>query len=220
MQDLSYLIFVRPICFPTLERFCYLLYVYFYFVFSLCCLSLLIILLSRPPIKTSSLGCFTDHNYHWPDRDQTKTVLLYFYQQSLALWCLHVEHGQAKFRQMDRRKTFLLPNYLRRLILQAVNARTTNRKIKSGPNCWVLLQLSAAQTALAVIGNIAFPSGRNNGKIISSPFTGDEFTRSPPVAPRLPRSNVRNVFPRLSQTAPIELMFGGVWDKCTIIMWM
>ena len=67
-----------------------------------------------------------------------------------------------------------------------------------------------AQTALAVIGNIAFPSGRNKGKIISFTFTGDEFTRSPPVAPRLPSSNVRNVFPRLLQTARIELMFGGV----------
>ena len=77
-----------------------------------------------------------------------------------------------------------------------------------------------AQTAFAVISNIAFPSGRNKGKIISFTFTGDEFTRSPPVAPRLPSSNLRNVFPRLSQTAPIELMFGGVLDKCIIIMWM
>ena len=67
-----------------------------------------------------------------------------------------------------------------------------------------------SQANLAVIGNIAFHSGRNKGKIISFTFTGDEFTRSPPVAPRLPSSNLRNVFPRLSQTAPIELMFGGV----------
>ena len=51
-------------------------------------------------------------------------------------------------------------------------------------------------------------------------FTGDEFTRSPPVATRLSTSNSRNVFPSLSQTAPIELMFGRVWHKCIIIMWM
>ena len=60
-----------------------------------------------------------------------------------------------------------------------------------------------AQPALGVIGNIAFPLRRTKGKIISSPFTGDEFTRSLPVAPRLPTSDVRNVF-------PIELIFGGV----------
>ena len=65
-------------------------------------------------------------------------------------------------------------------------------------------------TALAVIGNIAFPLGRNKGNILSSSFTGDEFTPSPPVAPRLPTNNVRNAFSRLSQTAPIEIIFGGV----------
>ena len=64
------------------------------------------------------------------------------------------------------------------------------------------------------------PLGRNKGKIISFTFTGDEFTRSPAVAPRLSSRNIRNVFPSLSQSAPIELMFCGVWDKCTIIMWM
>ena len=68
-----------------------------------------------------------------------------------------------------------------------------------------------SQTALGVIGNIAFPLGRKKGKIISFTFTGDKFKQSPPVAPRLPSSyNDRNVFRRLSQTAPIELMFGGV----------
>ena len=67
-----------------------------------------------------------------------------------------------------------------------------------------------SQTALAVNGNIAFPSGGNKGKIISFTFTGDEFTQSPLVAPRLPSRNVRNVFPSLLQNAPIELMFGGV----------
>ena len=39
-----------------------------------------------------------------------------------------------------------------------------------------------AQSALGVIGNIAFPSSRNKGKIVSPPFTEDEFTRSPSVA--------------------------------------
>ena len=39
-----------------------------------------------------------------------------------------------------------------------------------------------AQPALGVIGNIAFTSSRNKGKIISPPFTEDDFTRSPPVA--------------------------------------
>ena len=63
---------------------------------------------------------------------------------------------------------------------------------------------------LSCIGNIVFPSGRNKGKIISFTFTGDEFTRSLPVAPRLPSRNVRNVFPSLLQSAPIELMFCGV----------
>ena len=55
---------------------------------------------------------------------------------------------------------------------------------------------SPAQTSIAVMGNIAFPSGRNKGNIISFTFTGDEFTRSPSVAPRLPSSNLRNVFNR------------------------
>ena len=64
-----------------------------------------------------------------------------------------------------------------------------------------------SQTALAVIGNIAFHSARNKGKIISFTFTGDEFTQSPPAT-----SNVKNVFPRQLQTAPIELIFCGVWD--------
>ena len=73
----------------------------------------------------------------------------------------------------------------------------------------LIINRPGAQTALAVNGNIAFPSGGNKGKIISFTFTGDEFTRSPPVAPRLSTSNDRNVSPRLSQTAPIELMFGG-----------
>ena len=40
----------------------------------------------------------------------------------------------------------------------------------------------AAQSALAVIGNIALSLSKNKGKIINSPFTGDEFTRSPSVA--------------------------------------
>ena len=84
----------------------------------------------------------------------------------------------------------------------------------------VFVEHPSAQASLAVIGIIAFPSGRNKGKIISFTFTGDEFTRSPPVVPRLPSRNVRNVFLSLSQSAPIELMFGAVWDKCTIIMWM
>ena len=70
--------------------------------------------------------------------------------------------------------------------------------------------MDISQTALGVIGNIAFPSGRNKGKLISFTFTGDDFNRRPPVAPRLLTSNDKNVFPRLSQTAPIELMFDGV----------
>ena len=67
-----------------------------------------------------------------------------------------------------------------------------------------------SQSALDVIDNIAFPSSRNKGKFISPPFTEDEFTRSPPVALSLPTSDVSYVFPRLSQTSPIELIFGGV----------
>ena len=59
-----------------------------------------------------------------------------------------------------------------------------------------------------VIGNIAFSSSRNNGKIVSPPFTEDKFTRSPPVAQRLPTSYVKDVFPRLSHPFPIELIFG------------
>ena len=39
-----------------------------------------------------------------------------------------------------------------------------------------------SQSALAVIGNIAFSLSKKKGKIINSPFSGDEFTRSPPVA--------------------------------------
>ena len=69
----------------------------------------------------------------------------------------------------------------------------------------------SSQTALGVIGNIAFPLGENKGKNLSFTFTGDEFNQSPPVAPRLSTNNDRNVLLRLSQTAPIELMFGGVW---------
>ena len=37
-----------------------------------------------------------------------------------------------------------------------------------------------------------------------------EFTQILPVAQRLPNSNAKNVFPRVLQTAPIELTFGGV----------
>ena len=62
------------------------------------------------------------------------------------------------------------------------------------------------KNAIAVIGDIAIPSGMNKGMIITFTFTGDEFTRSLPVAP----SYIRIVFSRLSKTAPIELMFGGV----------
>ena len=80
--------------------------------------------------------------------------------------------------------------------------------------------LSMAPTALGVIGNIAFLLGRNKEKIISFTFTGDEFTRSLPVAPRLSPSNNRNVFLRLLQTALIELTSGGVWYKFIIIVWM
>ena len=69
---------------------------------------------------------------------------------------------------------------------------------------------SVSQSTLAVIGNIAFSSSRNKGKFISPPFTEDEFTRGPPVALSLPTSDVSYVFPRLSQTSPIELIFGGV----------
>ena len=58
---------------------------------------------------------------------------------------------------------------------------------------WENAPVYIAQTALAVIGNIAFPSGRNKGKIVSFTFTVDEFTRSPPIAPRLLTSNIRNV---------------------------
>ena len=65
-----------------------------------------------------------------------------------------------------------------------------------------------AQPALDVLGIIAFPSSRNKGKIISPPFTEYEFTRSLPVAQCLPTSDVRNVLPRLSQTSPIEVIFG------------
>ena len=75
------------------------------------------------------------------------------------------------------------------------------------------------QTALGVIGNIEFPSGGKDYKLYLH-VTRDEFNGSPPVAPRLLTSNNRNVFPRLSQTAPIELMFGRVWYKFIIIMWM
>ena len=70
--------------------------------------------------------------------------------------------------------------------------------------------ISYITDCVGVIGNIAFPLGRNIGKIISFTFFGDEFNLSPPVAPRLLTSNDRNVFLRLSQAAPIELMFGGV----------
>ena len=77
---------------------------------------------------------------------------------------------------------------------------------------------AVSQTALAVIGNIAFPSGRNKEKIISFTFTGDKFTRSSPVEPRLWTNNLKNVFRRLWQTAPIELMFGKVGDECIIGM--
>ena len=73
-----------------------------------------------------------------------------------------------------------------------------------------LSALSVATLRLAVIGNIAFSSSKKKGKIINSPFTGDEFTRSPSVAQKLPKSDVREIFQRLLQTAPIELIFGGV----------
>ena len=61
------------------------------------------------------------------------------------------------------------------------------------------------QSTLGVIGNIAFPSSRNKGKI---PYTDNEFTWSAPVAKWLPISDVRNVLPSLSQTSSIELRFG------------
>ena len=44
------------------------------------------------------------------------------------------------------------------------------------------LLLGLTQSALGAIGSIAFPSIQNKGKIISLPFTEDEFTRSPSVA--------------------------------------
>ena len=82
-----------------------------------------------------------------------------------------------------------------------------NTRIKSfSQKSYILV----SQTALGVIGKIAFPSGGSKGKIISFTFTGDKFNRSPPVAQRLSTSNDRNVLVRLSQTAPIELMFCGV----------
>ena len=40
--------------------------------------------------------------------------------------------------------------------------------------CWTL--------SLGVIGNIAFPSSRNKGKILGPPITEVKFTWSPPVA--------------------------------------
>ena len=83
-----------------------------------------------------------------------------------------------------------------------------------GETACVLCSLAAwqvlAQAALGVLGNIAFPSSRNKEKLITPPFTEDEFTRSPPVALRLPSSDIRNVFPSLLQTSPIELIFIGV----------
>ena len=72
------------------------------------------------------------------------------------------------------------------------------------------LSMCVTHTALAVIDNIAFLSGRNKEKNKSFTFTGDEFFRSLSVAPRLATSNIRDVFLKLLQTAPIELMFGGV----------
>ena len=58
--------------------------------------------------------------------------------------------------------------------------------------------ISNTQSALGDIDNIAFPPSSNKGKPIS-PFSPEyEFTRNPPVAQRLPTSEVRNVFPRLS----------------------
>ena len=75
---------------------------------------------------------------------------------------------------------------------------------RSGPH------LPVSQAGPGVIGNIAFPLSRNKEKLITPPFTEDEFTRSPPVALRLPSSDIRNVFPSLSQTSPIELIFVGV----------
>ena len=59
-------------------------------------------------------------------------------------------------------------------------------------------------------GGLRVNSSPVKGKFISSPFTRDEFTRSPPVAPRLLTSDVRNDFLRLLQTAPFELIFGRV----------
>ena len=46
------------------------------------------------------------------------------------------------------------------------------------PDILLVDPVDNAQTALAVIGNIAFPSGRNKGKITSFTFTGDELTQS------------------------------------------
>ena len=76
------------------------------------------------------------------------------------------------------------------------------------------------QSALGVIGNIAFPLSSNKRKLISPPSPDYEFTQNPPVAQKLLRRDVRNVFPRLSHPSPIELIFGWGWDKCVIFIWV
>ena len=73
-----------------------------------------------------------------------------------------------------------------------------------------------AQSALGVIGNIAFPSSRNKGKNISPPFTQDEFTQIPPLAQWLPTFDLLI----LLLTSWIELIFGEVLDKYAIFIWV
>ena len=64
------------------------------------------------------------------------------------------------------------------------------------------------QSALGVIGNIAFPSTSNKGELISPSSPEYEFTWNLPVAQRLTTNDVRNVFLRLWHPYPIELKFG------------
>ena len=61
---------------------------------------------------------------------------------------------------------------------------------KEVQHCKIILnsspdQLGGAQTALGVISNIAFPSGRNKGKIISFTFTGDRVQPESAISPKI-----------------------------------
>ena len=51
-------------------------------------------------------------------------------------------------------------------------------------------------------------------------FKKDEFTRIPAVGQWLSTSDVRDVVSRVSQTFPIQLIFGPIVDKCAIYIWV